>query len=431
MKNALAWIVALLAVAGASIGVVWWAANRPLPQTNVAALNDAASVVAEAWPDVTASTIAYVGATVTVTDFDGRIVATTMQTPTADALEAARQRALAAPVVVDGRPVSMVYVDDQIAAAELASRHSTARIATIAIIAATALAGAILTASHLRIIRPFRRLESFATRVAAGDLDAPLEMDRANIFGAWTESFDLMRAELASSRQREEALQESKRELVSQIGHDVRTPVASIAATAELLAATETSEARASRLGVIQAKAAQIETLMADLFSANESELAALSVTSIDFPSAHLVALITEADFEGRVRLGDVPECLLAGDPRRLAQVVDNIVANAYKYAGTPIDVTAVIEDDLLVVTFADTGPGVPDGELETIFARGVRGSNVGDAPGQGLGLFTCAYLMDRMGGYVSARNLHPGLGVEVGVPLAGRNVGPRSFGRS
>jgi methyl-accepting chemotaxis protein len=53
-----------------------------------------------------------------------------------------------------------------------------------------------------RVVDPFRKLENFAVRVAGGDLETPLEMDRGNIFGAFTESFDIMREELKASRKR-------------------------------------------------------------------------------------------------------------------------------------------------------------------------------------------------------------------------------------
>lgn len=57
------------------------------------------------------------------------------------------------------------------------------------------------------IIRPFAKMKDFASCVAAGDLDRPLEMDKGNLFGAFSESFDIMREELKASRERELSLQ--------------------------------------------------------------------------------------------------------------------------------------------------------------------------------------------------------------------------------
>ncbi len=88
-----------------------------------------------------------------------------------------------------------------------------------------------------RIYDPFRDMESFAGRVAEGDLDVPLHMDRDNMFGAFTESFDIMRDELKESRQREIEAQRRERELVASLSHDLKTPITGIKLTCEVLQA--------------------------------------------------------------------------------------------------------------------------------------------------------------------------------------------------
>ena len=81
------------------------------------------------------------------------------------------------------------------------------------------------------IIKPFSSLRSFAERVANGNLDIPLTMDKGNNFGAFTESFDIMREELKKARIKEKEANDSKRELVAKLSHDIKTPVASIKST--------------------------------------------------------------------------------------------------------------------------------------------------------------------------------------------------------
>ena len=61
----------------------------------------------------------------------------------------------------------------------------------------------------------------------------------------------------------------------------------------------------------------------------------------------------------------------------------------------------------------------MPVDEVDAIFARGVRGSNVADRPGHGLGLFTAAYLTERMGGDISAANTASGFAVTITLGLA------------
>ena len=80
-------------------------------------------------------------------------------------------------------------------------------------------------------------MKDFAERIADGNLDIPLKMDRQNLFGAFTESFDIMRTELKKSRIAEANANESKKELVAKLSHDIKTPIASIKAASEVGAA--------------------------------------------------------------------------------------------------------------------------------------------------------------------------------------------------
>ena len=87
------------------------------------------------------------------------------------------------------------------------------------------------------ILLPFAKMKDFASYVAVGDLDRPLEMDKGNMFGAFSESFDIMREELKASRARELSLQKKERELIASLSHDLKTPVTGIKLTSELMAA--------------------------------------------------------------------------------------------------------------------------------------------------------------------------------------------------
>ena len=87
------------------------------------------------------------------------------------------------------------------------------------------------------VIKPFDSMKDFARRIAGGNLDIPLEMDRQNLFGAFTESFDLMRCELKKARLAEAKAAAEKKELIAKLSHDIKTPVASIKAASEVGAA--------------------------------------------------------------------------------------------------------------------------------------------------------------------------------------------------
>lgn len=270
------------------------------------------------------------------------------------------------------------------------------------------------------IMKPFRKLRGFAQRVAGGNLDIPLEMDRKNLFGAFTESFDIMRDELKKARIAEAEANSSKKELVAKLSHDIKTPVASIKAASEVGAMlTEDEKLRDNYTQIIR-KADQINTLITNLFTATLEELQQLSVTPADIESGELKSLLENADYLHRAVLPDVPECLLYADRLRLQQVFDNIFANSYKYADTKIDVEIYRTENRLAVCIEDYGGGVDGEELPLLKEKFRRGNNTGDMEGAGLGLYISDYFMKEMGGALVIENGQNGLKVSVMISLSG-----------
>ena len=269
------------------------------------------------------------------------------------------------------------------------------------------------------IVIPFRRLEWFAQRVAGGNLDIPLKMDRHNLFGAFTESFDLMRSQLKQARLAEAKAAAAKKELVAKLSHDIKTPVASIKAASEVGAARASDDKNRENYRQITQKADQINTLVTNLFSATLEELHELTVTPSDLSSGELRTLLENADYLHRAALPAVPDCLLFADRLRLQQVFDNIFANSYKYAGTSIDVAAELKEGYLTVCVEDYGGGVSEQELRYLKEKFKRGGNSKDIEGAGLGLYISDHCMREMGGRLELENGVSGLKVAVWIALS------------
>ena len=267
---------------------------------------------------------------------------------------------------------------------------------------------------YRNIIKPFEDLKEFASDIASGDLDKPLKMDRGNIFGSFTESFDIMRTELSEAKQKEYEAQRSKMELVSQLSHDIKTPVASIKALGELLEAQSTDPKTKERLGSIVTKADNIDAMVSDLFTETLTELNELNVETSEQESRILDRIIKDADHMDLVTGRNVEECIIMFDPLRVTQVVNNIIFNSYKYAGTAIHLESHIEDDYLVVSFTDEGGGVSNDEIPMITKRFRRGENAKGKPGSGLGLAIAYELMEKMGGDLEVANADKGLRVRL-----------------
>lgn len=269
------------------------------------------------------------------------------------------------------------------------------------------------------VIKPFNKLKTFAERIAVGNLDIPLEMDRQNIFGAFTESFDIMRSELKKAKIAEAKANASKKELVAKLSHDIKTPTASIKAASEVGAALADDERIKNNYEQIIQKADQINTLVTNLFSATLEELNELSVTPTDIESGELHTLLQNADYLHRAEIPPVPDCMLYADNLRLQQVFDNIFANSYKYADTKINVTVSMEDQHLAVCIEDYGGGTDEMDIPFLKEKFKRGSNTKNISGAGLGLYISDYCMKQMCGQLDIENGSTGLKATVRIMLS------------
>lgn len=272
-----------------------------------------------------------------------------------------------------------------------------------------------------RLLVPFRRLRDFAARVAHGDLDIPLKMDEGNVFGAFTESFDLMRERLRAAREAEYAANRSKKELVASLSHDIRTPLASIRSATDILLVKAENDKERAVPESINAKIEQINALVSNMFHATLEELQALAVNPSEITSAEVAAAISAADYEKRLAAFEIPDCLVVADLLRLQQIFDNIFHNSYKYAGTEISVNSRFSGGYLEIIIRDNGPGVEPGELKLIFNKFYRGQNAGKSDGYGLGLFLAKYFAEKMQGEISCENYAGGgFAVALSLKLAG-----------
>lgn len=296
---------------------------------------------------------------------------------------------------------------------------------TVLVIVFAAVVQFLLCAAYLihldrAVIKPFKKLKCFAESVAGGNLDIPLKMDRGNIFGAFTESFDIMRSELKKARIAEARANAEKKELVAKLSHDIRTPVASIKAASEVGAAISENEKSRQNYTHIIHKADQINTLVTNLFSATLEELQQLTVEPVDMESGELSEMLESADYFHYAQIPFVPDCLIYADKLRLQQVFDNIFANSYKYANTKIDVEILLKQNRISVKIEDCGGGVPNEEIPFLKEKFRRGKNSENIEGAGLGLYISDCFMKEMGGELVIENGRNGLAVTVLISLSG-----------
>jgi signal transduction histidine kinase len=206
---------------------------------------------------------------------------------------------------------------------------------------------------------------------------------------------------------------------LSVLVHEVRSPVAALAAIAETAAesaAGDSARADLARLAVAACRA--IERVVMDVAVASvRLEPVDLGVLAEDAVAAYLLRgseVTVERDDDGLV---------VDGDPVRLRQALDNLVTNALAYGGgEKVTVRATRSGDVVRVAISDAGPGIPAGEQARIFEPGVRLGR--GSPGSGIGLALTRAIVDAHGGSVSVES-SPGAGATFTIALPTRSPQP------
>lgn len=356
-----------------------------------------------------------------VLSLDEQVLFSTSETIASTVNDAIRNRDTVADIKQDRRIVGkLIIANDGSRAAEEAGRRIFA-VALFIYIVIALLCVLYLVYVNRTVIRPFRKLQHFAHQVARGQLDTPLEMNKNNWFGAFSESFDIMRVELAAARQSEYEANRSKKELVASLSHDIKTPLSSIKAVSELMLVLAEDGKQQKQLRMIHGKAEQIDLLVTDMFHTTLEELDELKVTVTEVYSTVLVDMIQNVNHYDKINCGVIPEVMLLTDVRRLQQVFDNVISNAYKYADTALLLEFQLTEaaDYLEMSIMDFGKGVPTDELPLLFNKFHRGSNAEGLGGSGLGLYISKYLMERMQGDISCHNREDGFTVKLKIRLA------------
>lgn len=268
----------------------------------------------------------------------------------------------------------------------------------------------IITIIYISYVRPFNKLQYFAEQIAKGNFDVPLKVYKNNYFGAFTESFDIMREELARAKKGEYEANKSKKELVAELSHDIKTPVATIKAMCEVIPLQTKDENVVEKTKIIGRKADIIDALITDMFHATLEELNVLKVNPAEELSTIICPMINQMDYFGKIHInGKCPECLIYVDKLRLNQVIDNVINNSYKYADTDIDIefSEITEGERegIVITLRDYGNGVSDEDMPLITEKFYRGTNADGCEGSGLGLYLSQLFIEEMGGELNYYN--------------------------
>lgn len=277
------------------------------------------------------------------------------------------------------------------------------------LIVAVTVAGLILFAVMARRMfrgawAPVGELIEATRRLGEGDLGVRLRHRGPGPLTAVNRSFNKMAERLEEENRR-------RRRLISDIGHELRTPMTVI--RGEVEAVLDGLHAPDELSNVID-EIDLIDRLLDDLRLLSMAEAGTLRLETEptdlgELARAVLASFSNMASSQGvEVEVVTKPTAEAEVDPHRIHQVLSNLVANALRQMpmGGRLQVGVSGDDEEVVIEVADTGPGIPDDDLERVFDRFVRSA---DSTGAGLGLSISRDLVSAHDGSITAANREGG----------------------
>ena len=284
----------------------------------------------------------------------------------------------------------------------------------IAIAAAAVAAVVVSIALATRVSRPIGRLAHASSRIAAGHYAERVPVTSDDEIGQLAQSFNTMAASLESTERR-------RLQLVGDVAHELRTPIATIDGYLEGLedGIIKPSDSTWKLLRGETFRLSRLVNDLQELWRAEARQLH-LSMATVDVETELRVAaerFATQAGERGiEIRTAVAPGGLaVKADADRLGQIVDNFLSNAIRYSpeGSVVSVAAERDGAIARISVTDQGPGLTDAQLERVFERFYRAdpSRSRALGGSGIGLAIARALAETMGGHVEARSEGEGLG--------------------
>ena len=285
-------------------------------------------------------------------------------------------------------------------------------------------------ASPRRITRTARDIGLLADQVTAirdGDLETPLDLPADADLRQTAEQLNGIQAGLHRALAEQTRSERMKVELISNVSHDLKTPLTSVLSYAELLRQEPLEGAAADYARIIDEKAHRLAVMVQDVFEVSKAASGQLPVQPERLDFAKLLRQ-TLADLEGPISKSgltfrvDLPEApvMITADGRRLYRVFQNLIDNALKYAleGSRVYLTLKVADGRAEASLRNTSrEELPDGVDLT--ARFVRGDASRTDGGSGLGLSIASSFTEACGGAFRVETLADLFTAVVSFPLS------------
>ena len=268
------------------------------------------------------------------------------------------------------------------------------------------------------IYKPLKELSAAMQHIAEGDFDYHMTQVREDELGTLFENYEQMRLQLKENEEEKADNEKKSKELVSNISHDLKTPITSIKGYVEGImdGVADTPEKMDKYIKTIYNKANDMDKLINELttYSGIDSNKIPYHFHIINV-SDYFSDCVEEVglDLESKnihlnyTNLAPADTCIVA-DPEQLKKVINNIIGNSIKYMGHNngvIDIRILDEGESVKIEIEDNGKGIPAKDIGNVFERFFRSdaSRNSMQGGSGIGLSIVKKVIEDHGGYVWA----------------------------
>lgn len=250
--------------------------------------------------------------------------------------------------------------------------------------------------------------------ISEGDLNITVDIEGDDEFSVMAASLNKMVGDLKELMDKEREAERTKNELITNIAHDLRTPLTSITGYLELLSG-ETKldlEVQKKYIGIAYVKTKRLEKLIEDLFGFTKLNYGKMSMHVAKVDLMKLLSQLLEEFYPSFVDKNlsyelqsNVPAMVISADGNLLARLFDNLINNAIKYGadGKRILVKVNGNEEQVTISVVNYGYVIPAAELPLIFNKfyRVEQSRSTDTGGTGLGLAIAKNIVDVHGGII------------------------------
>ncbi|MGN1400669.1 MAG: histidine kinase dimerization/phospho-acceptor domain-containing protein [Bacillus sp. (in: firmicutes)] len=255
----------------------------------------------------------------------------------------------------------------------------------------------------------FNRIVIAISALAKGQNIEDLPIKGKSIFAELARDVNSLKSEVKLSQREQMKSERLKTELITNVSHDLRTPLTSIITYADLLKADDlTEEDRNNYINIIDRKSKRLKVLIDDLFEASKMATGNISLqkSQVDIIQLLQQALaeyeekIEQSELQFRIKSDD-PPILMVVDGQKMWRVFDNLIGNTLKYShpGTRVYIHVKEKEDQVSITFKNVAKYELGCDVDELFERFKRGDSSRHTEGSGLGLAIAKSIVDLHGG--------------------------------